>query len=332
MCLAAVDAHLVQFGCDPSASSSCVPSDRGRVLFVEAATAVQSKASPPSNADDESPPDKVYIRQYLPYDCYTTVAAKDDVPRESDDSSLAQFPDANWDLNPKYRCVPDGHLPVYYDPYLQNALFICCQPCRDEQADSTTSEQEDGCHGIGYTEEDDTFSAPTPAVYVWHTFKPNAVTFHDVIRYPIYQYHAHGPFFNGQSSTKWVFFGVFMGTATVTVAFSRLSAYRALLQYAIAVFLAVGSEKLYHAILAANRFNRDAGAIAYAVGFIIVVIEGVPLLFSALFLLRARARPIPWAILGLVLSAGFLFLGAGWYVGVGLLFLASLFVLAGRLL
>lgn len=157
------------------------------------------------------------------------------------------------------------------------------------------------------------------------------VTVMQVICLPIAMYQTHGPFWV-QQGFFWVFLIVCATLATVYVAFSKVRLWQAVLVYAICAFTTVLCEKLYHSIVASIRVS-DVSTTVYSIVVVALCAEGVPAIFCMFFIRHGKCRPVSWAILGLIVATGFLFLaGSGWFVGVGLLATASLMRLVGRLI
>lgn len=151
-----------------------------------------------------------------------------------------------------------------------------------------------------------------------------------IVALPIAMFQTHGPYWV-QQGYFWIFLIVCAVLATVYAALAKVRLWQAVLVYAICAFSTVFCEKLYHAIVATTRVG-DAPNTAYAIVVIALCAEGLPALFCMLFMRYGKCRPVPWAILGLIVAVGFLFLaGSGWFVGVGLLAVASFMRLLGRL-
>lgn len=156
------------------------------------------------------------------------------------------------------------------------------------------------------------------------------VTALQIVSLPLAMARTHGSYWTTQYY-YWIFFIVAAVLATVYAAFSRVRLWQAVLVYAIAFFATTCSEKIYHAIVASTRVG-DAANTAYAIVVIALCAEGIPAIFCMVMMRQGKCRPVPWAILGLIVAVGFLFLaGSGWFVGVGLLGVASLMRLIGRL-
>ena len=156
------------------------------------------------------------------------------------------------------------------------------------------------------------------------------VTALQIVALPIAMFQTHGMYWTNQGYF-WIFLIVAAVLATVYAAFSRVRLWQAVLVYAICAFSTVCCEKIYHAIVASTRVG-DAGNTAYAIVVIALCAEGIPAIFCMIMMRQGKCRPIPWAILGLIVAVGFLFLaGSGWFVGVGLLGIASFMRLIGRL-
>lgn len=200
-----------------------------------------------------------------------------------------------------------------YDPYLQIAQF----------------ERYDGLIAKGSTLIN--VKSPKQAARVQLIFGNDYyVTALQIVSLPLAMARTHGSYWTTQYY-YWIFFIVAAVLATVYAAFSRVRLWQAVLVYAIAFFVTTCSEKIYHAIVASTRVG-DAANTAYAIIVIALCAEGIPAVFCMVMMRQGRCRPVPWAILGLIVAVGFLFLaGSGWFVGVGLLGVASLMRLIGRL-
>lgn len=162
--------------------------------------------------------------------------------------------------------------------------------------------------------------------------KTHRLTVREVLALPISMFNAHGHYYT-QQGYFWIFLIVAAVVATIYAAFARLRPWQACLVYAMAAFTTVGCEKLYHSILTQIRVDAGAATATYAILVISLLAEGVPLVSCMVFMQRGKYRPIPWGIVGMVIAVGFLFLaGSGWYVGVGLLAIASASRILSRLL
>jgi len=162
----------------------------------------------------------------------------------------------------------------------------------------------------------------------WHVSVGNEsrTTVKELVLIPVSAYHLHGTYWNDQAYSYWCFFGT---TSLLTIFYlstkCRITLVQTLLLYACAMFVAAFLEKLYHTIRSAIQVKDVEGTI-YAILVIGGCIEWIPALLCLLIARRYCRLPCVWGCLGLVFGAGFLFLGAGYFLGVGILVIASLLI------
>lgn len=220
------------------------------------------------------------------------------------------------------------------NPYLQTAEF---KPTNGSyNLTSASSSASLAADGSFFLSSDDNvhFSVPsgtaeTPLLLV--VGETATLTALEVVSLPIAMFNAHGEFFTRQGY-YWIFIIVGAVISTLYVAFARVRVWQAALVFGMGAFAVVFFEKLYHAILA-SLLTGTAAEIAYMIVCVVFLAEAIPFVVAAIIMRQAKCRAVPWGIVGLLFAVGFLFLaGSGWFVGVGLLGIASLLRILSRAL
>ena len=229
--------------------------------------------------------------------------------------------------------MPAATYTAALNPYLQTAEFT---PGNESYVLTTSlasnvTSSDDGTFSVA---SDDTMHfqaalAATPVLII--VGKTTKVTALEIVSLPIAMFNTHGDFFTRQGY-YWIFVIVGAVLSTLYVAFARVRAWQALLAYSMGAFAVVFFEKLYHAIVA-SLVAGSAAQIAYMIVCIVFLAEVIPFTVAAVVMKQARRRAVPWGIVGVLFAVGFLFLaGSGWFVGVGLLGVASILRILSRAL
>ena len=229
--------------------------------------------------------------------------------------------------------------PVYtsaVNPYLQTAEFTPDYGSYNLQySDAGGAVPQDattGYYAVDHTKKVELFNSgtePTPVLLISGT--KATVTALEIVTLPIAMFNTHGDFYTRQGY-YWIFIIVGGVLSTLYVAFARVRVWQAVLAYSMGAFAVVFCEKLYHAILA-TTLAGTAAEIAYMFVCIVFLAEAIPFFAASIIMRQARCRAVPWGIVGLLFAVGFLFLaGSGWFVGVGLLGVASLLRILSRAL
>ena len=128
----------------------------------------------------------------------------------------------------------------------------------------------------------------------------------------------------------YIFIAVNAALAVLYGVSTRCRPWQWTLVFSIAAFATVANENLYHAILASRRGGTGLDRF-FTIGCVALLANVVPGLIAMLFMRHGKCRAVEWSAIAILFGAGFLFLvGAGWFVGSGLLILAGVVRLAQR--
>ena len=159
------------------------------------------------------------------------------------------------------------------------------------------------------------------------TGKDNKLTVMELIKIPLTRFHIHGSFWN-QRLYGWIFLIV-----TVVISLLYLSWLRAttmgftLIILAVSVFVATCADKIYHIIVATQTIKIESLQLAYSICVVAFCFELLPIVACYIYVTLWKAKPRFVLVILILFATGFMFLGSGYYVGIGLLYISAILLL-----
>ena len=145
----------------------------------------------------------------------------------------------------------------------------------------------------------------------------------ELVALPFLAFQVHGKYWSRQM-VGWVFACVAYGLLLVYLGIKRhLQGWQVLALIAAATYVATLCDKTYHAIAAAYLVSD---ALQTALAVTCVATDALCALFATCMSARGRCWSLHWSVAALVVAAGSVWIGAGYWLGPGALGLAAVVI------